>query len=100
MFKERGQSLSVAENRPGGYPNLQGQPANRAAAAESGIVIPQHTTNIRKPQGKSKTYLVGRIRTCKKNDVNPYQWLRKVLEVIPTYKVNRLTDLLPQNLAL
>jgi transposase len=38
--------------------------------------------------------------TCKKNDVNPYQWLRKVLEVIPTYKVNRLTDLLPQNLEL
>jgi transposase len=38
--------------------------------------------------------------TCKKNDVNSYQWLRKVLEVIPTYKVNRLTDLLPQNLEL
>jgi transposase len=38
--------------------------------------------------------------TCKKNNVNPYQWLRKVLAVIPTYKVNRLTDLLPQNLDL
>jgi len=38
--------------------------------------------------------------TCKKNEVNPYQWLRKVLEVIPTYKVNKLTDLLPQNLEL
>jgi transposase len=38
--------------------------------------------------------------TCKKNEVNPYEWLRKVLEVIPTYKVNRLTDLLPQNLEL
>jgi len=38
--------------------------------------------------------------TCKKNNVNPYEWLRKVLEVIPTYKVNRLTDLLPQNLEL
>ena len=38
--------------------------------------------------------------TCKKNDVNPYQWLRKVLEVIPTYKVNRLSNLLPQNLEL
>ncbi len=36
--------------------------------------------------------------TSKKNDVNPYQWLKKILEVIPTYKVNRLTDLLPQNL--
>jgi len=38
--------------------------------------------------------------TCKKNDVNPYQWLRKVLEIIPTYKVNKLTYLLPQNLEL
>ena len=38
--------------------------------------------------------------TCKKNEVNPYQWLKKVLEIIPTYKVNRLTDLLPQNLEL
>ena len=38
--------------------------------------------------------------TCKKNDVNPYQWLKKVLEVIPAYKVNKLTDLLPQNLEL
>ncbi len=38
--------------------------------------------------------------TCKKNNVNPYEWLRKVLEIIPTYKVNKLTDLLPQNLEL
>jgi transposase len=38
--------------------------------------------------------------TCSKNEVNPYQWLKTVLEVIPTYKVNRLTDLLPQNLEL
>ena len=38
--------------------------------------------------------------TCKKNNVNPFDWLRKVLEVIPTYKVNKLTELLPQNLEL
>jgi len=38
--------------------------------------------------------------TCKKNYVNPYEWLRKVLEIIPSYKVNKLTDLLPQNLEL
>jgi transposase len=38
--------------------------------------------------------------TCKKNGVNPYDWLKKVPEVIPTYKVNKLTDLLPQNLEL
>ena len=38
--------------------------------------------------------------TCKKNDVNPYEWLKKVLEVIPEYKVSKLHDLLPQNLKL
>lgn len=38
--------------------------------------------------------------TCKSNDVNPYQWLKKVLEVIPQHKVNRLHELLPQNLKL
>ena len=38
--------------------------------------------------------------TCRKNDVNPLEWLKKVLEIIPTYKVNKLTDLLPQNLEL
>jgi transposase len=36
--------------------------------------------------------------TCRKNDINPFDWLKKVLEVIPEYKVNKLTDLLPQNL--
>lgn len=38
--------------------------------------------------------------TCKKNNVNPFDWLKKVLEIIPTYKVNQLSDLLPQNLKL
>jgi transposase len=38
--------------------------------------------------------------TCKKNNVNPYQWLKKVLEVIPDYPANKLADLLPQNLKL
>ena len=38
--------------------------------------------------------------TCKKNNVNPFEWLKKVLEIIPTYKVNKLADLLPQNLEL
>ena len=36
--------------------------------------------------------------TCKKNNVDPYKWLKKVLEVIPEYKVNMLHELLPQNL--
>jgi transposase len=38
--------------------------------------------------------------TCKKNDVNPVEWLKKVLEVIPEYKVNKLHELLPQKLKL
>lgn len=38
--------------------------------------------------------------TCKKNNVNPYLWLKKVLEVIPDYPANKLSDLLPQNLNL
>ena len=38
--------------------------------------------------------------TCKKNNINPYQWLKKVLEIIPDYKVNKLNELLPQNLKL
>ena len=38
--------------------------------------------------------------TCKKNNVNPYLWLKKVLEVIPDYPANKLVDLLPQNLKL
>lgn len=36
----------------------------------------------------------------KRNNVNPYQWLNKVLEVIPEYKVSKLHELLPQNLKL
>jgi len=36
--------------------------------------------------------------TCKKNEVNPFEWLKKVLEVIPEHKVNMLHELLPQNL--
>lgn len=38
--------------------------------------------------------------TCKKNNVNPYEWLKKVLEVIPTHPANKIGDLLPQNLML
>jgi hypothetical protein len=37
---------------------------------------------------------------CKKNNVNPYQWLKKVLEVIPDYPANKIGDLMPQNLKL
>jgi len=38
--------------------------------------------------------------TCKKNNVNPFLWLKKVLEIIPEHKANKLHELLPQNLEL
>ncbi len=38
--------------------------------------------------------------TCKANGVNPHQWLKKVFEIILNHKVNRLYELLPQNLDL
>lgn len=38
--------------------------------------------------------------TCKKNEINPFDWLKKVLEIIPEHKVSKLHELLPQNLNL
>ena len=35
--------------------------------------------------------------TCKANNVNPYQWLKHVLEIIPDYKVKDLDQLIPGN---
>jgi len=35
--------------------------------------------------------------TCKKNNKNPFEWLKDVLERIPTHKANMLDELLPQN---
>jgi transposase len=35
------------------------------------------------------------LGTCKVNDVNPFEWLRQVLNVIPEYPVNKLHELLP-----
>lgn len=37
------------------------------------------------------------LGTCKINDVNPFEWLRDVLSLIPTFPVNRLSELLPRN---
>lgn len=36
--------------------------------------------------------------TCAKNNIDPYKWLKKVLEIIPDYPSNRIIELLPQNL--
>jgi len=38
--------------------------------------------------------------TCKNNHVDPFTWLKKVLEIIPDYPAKKLSDLLPQNLDL
>lgn len=38
--------------------------------------------------------------TCKMNNINPFIWLKKVLEIIPEYPANRLQELFPQNLKL
>ncbi len=35
--------------------------------------------------------------TCKKNNVNPYEWLSWVLSVINDYPAKKIDDLLPQN---
>ncbi|MDT8394411.1 MAG: transposase domain-containing protein [Bacteroidales bacterium] len=35
--------------------------------------------------------------TCKRHDINPYEWLKDVLESIPQHKANKLDELLPQN---
>jgi len=35
------------------------------------------------------------LATCKINDVEPFQWLKNTLEVIPDYPANRLEELLP-----
>jgi hypothetical protein len=37
------------------------------------------------------------IGTCKMNNVNPYQWLKDVLERLNDYPVNKIADLLPHN---
>ena len=35
--------------------------------------------------------------TCKKNNINPFDWLKDILERIPEHKANKLFELLPQN---
>jgi len=35
--------------------------------------------------------------TCKRHNINPYEWLKDVLERIPEHKANKLDELLPQN---
>ncbi len=38
--------------------------------------------------------------TCKKHQVNPYKWMKKILDIIPDYNAQKLSELFPQNLNL
>ncbi len=49
---------------------------------------------------KSAAMFYSFFATCKHNNVDPFTWLKKVLEIIPDYPANKLSDLLPQNLNL
>jgi len=40
------------------------------------------------------------VSTCKMNDINPYDWLREVLEKINEYPINKISELLPHNWSL
>jgi transposase len=35
--------------------------------------------------------------TCKLHDINPFDWLKNVLEMIPTHPINKIQELLPHN---
>jgi len=37
------------------------------------------------------------LATCKKNNVNPFDWFKHTLEIIPDTKISQLHKLLPQN---
>lgn len=35
--------------------------------------------------------------TCRRHNINPFNWMKDVLERIPDHKANKLEELLPQN---
>jgi transposase len=37
------------------------------------------------------------MATCKLHDINPFTWLKNVLEIIPTRSINKIHELLPHN---
>ena len=37
------------------------------------------------------------LSSCKKNEVDPYQWLKDVITRMPDCKLNQLDELLPAN---
>ena len=38
------------------------------------------------------------LASCKNNDVEPYKWLKNILQIIPDYKANRVHELLPKKI--
>lgn len=38
------------------------------------------------------------LGTCKSNDINPFEWLRDVLDKIPDYPINKISELLPHKM--
>jgi transposase len=46
---------------------------------------------------KRSAMLYSLVGTCKMHNVNPFNWLREVLTIIPSYPVNKIKDLLPHN---
>ena len=49
--------------------------------------------------GKAAAIAYTLIETARLNDVDPQAWLAQVLERIPDYKINRVDELLPWNIA-
>jgi hypothetical protein len=49
------------------------------------------------PEHRSVAMFYSFFASCKYNNVDPFTWLKKVLEIIPDYPANKLSDLLPQN---
>ncbi len=49
---------------------------------------------------KSAAMFYSFFASCRHNNVDPFTWLKKVLEIIPDYPANKLSDLLPQNMDL
>lgn len=47
---------------------------------------------------KRAAMLYSFLGTCKMNDINPFEWLRQILEKIPTHQVNKLSELLPNKM--
>lgn len=45
---------------------------------------------------KRAAMLYSFLGTCKINDINPFEWLRNTLEIIPKHPVNKIYELIPR----